>query len=446
MSPGQQPQPVPPIASPLSFTPALPVAQIQSVIDGAQQTAGAMALQVIQYIVSALEQAIAGSQQTVAKIVTPITSAVNQVVSNVQGMQQSVQSQIQGQLLAATSGSGGTAAQGVKPGDYENNLYAYGPRATEAGRIWERILVVSRAQVPSMNYDWYCFVGGFEDASIAYAFASDPKNLPVTGSCPHPGGLVVPPTGNVPIFPQQPGSGAPSPSPPPAISTPAIALPPSTGPVVKAGPPVRRQSGPLMTPPCPADGSQPTYAIQLPYDVFQTGSCYYWTTCGNTLPQGSKILAGPFPDMATVVAYIGTLPPITCPSGPPVNQPPPCDPSTDPTCQPIGSPPICPPCPPCPPPCPQIVFPDCIKIDLCDWQPFKDALYDALCRWYNECVCKLANETAYVYEGCEGGFGQQLQEWMGDTAKRQFAAETIDDLVKNALGLWQSPPQVGVPP
>lgn len=85
-----------------------------------------------------------------------------------------------------------------------------------------------------------------------------------------------------------------------------------------------------------------------------------------------------------------------------------------------------PPCPPCPP----LSLPQCIQIDLCDWDKFCKFLTDCLVKSKEDCA--LDNETAYIYKDCDGSFGQAQSQWWGDEASTVSAPRSYADIVAAA--------------
>lgn len=108
-------------------------------------------------------------------------------------------------------------------------------------------------------------------------------------------------------------------------------------------------------------------------------------------------------------------------------------PITPPTCptQPCVIDVTCPPpvinVPPCPP-CPPLDLPQCIQVDLCDWDKFCKFIKDCLTQSKQDCA--LDNETAYVFKDCDGSFGEAQQQYWSHTADRLNSAASINDAVQ----------------
>jgi hypothetical protein len=189
----------------------------------------------------------------------------------------------------------------------------------------------------------------------------------------------------------------------------------------------------VWAPPQPLSSDQMAAGLVNPC-VVQGGGAEIpsgWIPCGD--PVASLDAALDFADQCTAAGG-------RCPTGQqPVQPSPPTQPTQPPT--PIGSPPppppeCCPPpvinVPPCPPP-PSI--PDCVKIEFCDWEKLCSTLRDCLPGAKPAEDCSLDNTDAWVYKDCEGTFGAQLQQFLGDALSPAAESETLQGMVDAALGV-----------
>jgi hypothetical protein len=125
-------------------------------------------------------------------------------------------------------------------------------------------------------------------------------------------------------------------------------------------------------------------------------------------------------------------------------------------CGEVGTPPITPPPPPppppscptspcvidvtCPPPvinippCPPStgVLPDCVMIDLCDWDKLCSILRDCLKAVKTEPPCDLDNDSAWAYKDCDGTFTTDLKSFMGSYDGGLTSEPSLDDAFAKA--------------
>jgi len=84
-----------------------------------------------------------------------------------------------------------------------------------------------------------------------------------------------------------------------------------------------------------------------------------------------------------------------------------------------------------------VKLPKCIYLDLCDWDKFyqnmKRAIYKGLCEFVQDpdCLCKIRDSDAALYEDCDGQLGTMVNAWKGKIGT-VLTNSTVDNLSDNA--------------
>lgn len=366
----------------------LPTALIARVLTQAADALGATITKILEWIGAQLGVGMDALTQLSTKMAAPIATGLNQTQAAIDQMTSAVQSSIQGQVAqaGAPAGAGGTVQSGAKWGQYRFNVASNRYYDPTKG-VWGVAEPYDRNVFPTQPPET-CFLAGFDEYLDAGAFATSVKypysQCPVFGGPARSGGVG--------------GVSAPPVAPP---ETPAT---PPTG--------------------CtPADGVGPWVLIYNP-NVINEPTCRVWSV-GCSVPEGWTVIGGPqdsplFPE--SLLQYCGQT---NIPTGP-----------TGPT-GPIGTGPVSPICPPTqppppPPPCCDIKLPDCINITCCDWGAFSEAIYNALCKWYNECLCKLDNETSYILNECDPALARPTLDWLGKALGSMQQIASADDAIAQA--------------
>lgn len=168
---------------------------------------------------------------------------------------------------------------------------------------------------------------------------------------------------------------------------------------------------------CGGTITPPTQPVQ--YDAGCVGGAPVSWQVGTPAPQGVSGQVGPFADSATAIAALGTSCSPTG-GGPPTPTPTP-TPSAGQCCDTNVT-----------------KLPDCIYIDLCDWEKFYDATWRAikkgLCEWIldPQCQCATRDSDRYLYEDCDGTFGPDAEQFMGRIGGTVSQAGSIDQMVATA--------------
>lgn len=415
--------------------PVLPVAQISKLVRSNDDLIAQISTRVLQWITSALEQVTGTATKLTQKIAAPIVSGLQSVDTTTSQLSSSVSGWIQGQLASGPMAGAQLPAGSTYPGEYQYNLWSF---AKGPSRGVTFIFPPGIDLTPYEGQD-PCFRGSFANGLDAIAAIDKLPPLP-EGACPQPGGFAPVPVGTF--------APPPVPSPVPLPEPTPVPIPPEQAPTYMAG--------------CGADGTPRIWIV------------------GGSVPPLVTNVKGPFTDVndaqaAAVAACGAPLPPggPTPPGGT-------CDPRTDPTCvwqamccgannpDTLGPgdtlPPGCqllpgvyrsqaeamtaavtacrnvtPPTPtPSPPNCDQscpVKLPDCIHIDLCDWKKFEDSLYNALCRWYTDCLCKLHNDTAYQIDDCDPKIREGVSTWMGGIGSVIMTSPNADAIAAQGQSL-----------
>lgn len=412
--------------------PQLPVATVQKIFDQADKVASQAIATIMQWLVDQLTQVETQTQPVLEAIATPIVNQLNSVQQTIDTAQQAVHQSARAALATTlpTGTNGGTVQQGVKWGQYRFNVasYRYGPPP----KTWGVAEPYQTSQFPMQPADT-CFLGGWADYIDAVAFSSG-ISWPYA-TCPVQGGQANPlpvtqgngsqPTqgsGNGKVF----GSGCDS------------------GLFIFwffPGDPTQNLGRTCIEPQCyypndPTANQPPTndprWKMYGPYHSIDDANAAIQIVCpsGPTCDSGLYTVWGDAsPPTSCIVLCDGvqtdSAHPVKIQSGMSLDTANALASQCGSTTGPIQPPPP----PPC---CPNITLPACLDVDLCDWKKFEDSIYNALCRWYADCVCKLKTESAFIYDNCEGDFGQSMQDWMGAEMGSVMAAGSVDDLLSMA--------------
>lgn len=396
-------------------------------LDSAALNYSQLALKVVQYIQGVIADAVNAGQAVALKVATPLADAINQGQATINQLGSQIGNQIGAGIATATApcGSGCEAQQGATPGQYHYNVWQdFDVPAVVA-------FSVGSANPPSPPANW-CFRAGWEDYYDAIAYKAKIQGTPPPEGCRLPGGLA---------------------SPPPVLT-------PTGPPVVTSCPTydyyLLIRSGNIVACQAVCHGAAPP-------GPDWSGTAFNVTAAQlASLEQQGGIVCGrppPPPPPPTVTYYAG------CINGQPVSwddssQPPPGVtgtvgpyPSQDAAlaaakCSPVlgGGPPAAGPCVCVTGSADKTA---CLYVDLCDWKEFEDALFNALCRWYKECLCKLNAEALAVQEDCEGIVGPPWTEYLSGLGAVIHGSASIDDVVSaSAAGLPASydTSAGGVPP
>ena len=122
----------------------------------------------------------------------------------------------------------------------------------------------------------------------------------------------------------------------------------------------------------------------------------------------------------TASCHAGKIVPSPVPITPPTSPPEGC-------CIDVTCPPPVINIPPCPPVSSQ--FPDCLMIDLCNWDKLCSTLRDCLKQRPDNVDCSLDNADAWVYKDCDGSFGADQSGYWSDAADTIVSAGSIDQAV-----------------
>lgn len=440
MSPGD-PCPGPSCTPNLPFQ-AQPVSA--DVIQGAVERGSVLYGQMIAKFLGAVQAAASEGVSTVTGLLGKFDGAVSagraagqSVIDGLAAnFNMSVQSQIPPQ---PPDGPGATCFGGACVDQYAYNLYQYGTPPYE-------IIIEPRGVPPAIDQNHpLCFVAGYDTVYDAVTYVNTHSGSPPPVNCPHLGGPVggqtVPCETNLwqayQLYAATPSGQqligctircSTDPAPPGGV---ALGNPVSYD--IALG--LLQTSACAIGPPTPGGTTGTTFNAgcdsqkqPVVWDSSQPAPAGVTNTIGPFVTQAAALSA------ATVICQAlsgpggtgGPCPPtqVTCPA-PVVNVS--CPPGTGGTTGPpsgTGS----------------INFPDCLKIDLCDWDKFKEVLTDALCDWYKTCVCKLDNEAAYMTADCDDQFTSQMRDWFGGIGGQVIGQSSMDDLVTAGRGSFHGDP------
>lgn len=400
-----------PFTGPITTGPSVSMSAVNAVFTQAGQLFSAITTRVLNWVQAQLEAASITAGGLSAKIAVPIVAGLNQAEATAAAIGTVVQASITGKMAAATgaTAAGGTAEQGVQRWQFTYNVF----QDIDAPAS---VFIYNSAFQPASIPTTLCFRGGWDDITDALAYKSTIQGTPVPAGCLLPGGIAGPP----------PPAGAACPAPgwynvyynlqngkPFDCVLACASDPPPPGLANFQGPFTSQDSAqawidancPKPPPPPPPPPTLDWYA-----GCNTAGLAVSWETVANQ-PAGVTGVVGPFADSATALASL-----TTCVPPPPPPPPPPPTPGV--CCDPVTG---------------KVMLPDCITLDLCDWSKFEDALVNALCRWYEKCVCKLDNETAYTFNDCDGTLTTAEETWFGAVGKGVLDAASIDDMAKNGV-------------
>jgi hypothetical protein len=367
-------------------------------------------------IQSLFNQAFSTVQGAIAKAAGSIASGYNSAETSLvtAGAQAQAATSSTVQTALGPAGGGGTSDQGVKEGQYAWNVYQYinTPYPARA---------VNQVGVPGAVMQLWCFRGGWDNGLDAVRYS-----LGISGSAPPPGCILpggpsqpsAPPaaggqcaTGLYQVWQQVVGS---------TITGCQLLCSDSPGPSggVRVGNPVSLDiaTGLMQTLACTGKdqtgtGGSPQYYAGCD----AAGNPVSWTTTQGA-PSGVTGTAGPFDSMSAALAAVNC-----------VVQPPP----------PSGGPPSgtgqC---------CDTAVtkLPDCIYLDLCDWDKFFQNMWQAIkkgmCEFVKDptCACAIRDSDAAIYEDCDGKLATMADAWKGAIGG-VITNQGVDDLVANGQQL-----------
>ena len=412
--------------------PQLPVGTIQKIFDQADRIAGQAIATIMQWLINQLTQVETQTEPILGAIASPILSQLNDIQGTINTAQQTVQQAVAAGLATTPPlmANGGTVQQGVKWGQFRFNVasYRYGPPP----KTWGVAEPYQTSQFPVQPGDT-CFLGGWADYIDAVAFSTG-ISWPYA-TCPVQGGQANP-------LPVTQGNG----------SQPTQGS--GDGKVFGSGcdsglfifwffpgDPAENLGRTCIEPQCyypddPTANQPPTndprWKMYGPYNSIDAANAAIQIVCpsGPTCDSGLYTVWGDTsPPTSCVVLCDGVQPdgahPIKIQSGMSLDA----ANTLASQCGTVTGPTQPPPPPPC---CPCINFPSCMQIDLCDWKKFEDSIYNALCRWYEKCVCNLTNQTNWLYESCDGGYVQSQQDWLGPEMQSVVTAPSVDDLLNMA--------------
>lgn len=420
MQPSPVPSPCPGVGAPL-VVPLVDPAVISSAVERGTVLVGQMFSKFLAAVKDAADQGVQTVSQLLGKFDGVVGAGQAAGQSTIDGLAATFRQSALSQAALPTTGGvpGGGAAGGIQPDDFAYNVWQRDQAPWEAE-------VLPRGMRPVLAQHPYCFMGSYDNVYDAVDQARAIDGTPTPVQCHPPGGGgpigfgIKPPGGNgsppgtgpctgkwdVWIYPS-PGGGKQCIVFPcenrPAGQTPDKTF--DTEAEARAWADSNCGGGP--PPPPPAD--------KYYGGCDKNGKPVTWKQ-GEAEPAGVTSKNGPFDsqDLATSWANV------TCKSSTGGNG---------------GGPPTGTCCP--------VTLPDCIHIDLCDWQKFKETLVEALCEWYKLCVCKLENETAYMTADCDPELRSQLQGWLGSTGGAVANAGSMDEVVSKGQGMFQGDATVG---
>lgn len=399
--------------------PSISMAAVRRVMEAAATLFTQITTKVLQFVQQQLEAASLTTGQLALKVATPIAAGISAGEATVTALGSQVQAAAVGGVAAATAqvAAGGRADTGVTFGQYLWNVY----QEVDAPTV---VTLIRRDWGPPVGVINWCFRGGWDDFYDALRMKSVIAEEPLPAGCRLPGGLAAPPPppaqlppgvcfqayivapgGNVlPYCVQDTCDKRPGPNTYPF--GPQTFDPASTAEILRVC-----QS---LFKPCPPST---VTAVSWNAGCSAAGKTYVWSV-DEQPPAGLKTTVGPLPTPQEALDTLGTC----CP--PP---PPPTSGGTAGGC--------------CDPVTGKVMLPDCIMLDLCDWKKFEDALVAGLCRWYDKCVCKLDNTTAYEFSDCDGTLTTGLSSWYGNGLGAIATADTLESAAQKATAYmdWQGP-------
>jgi len=388
---------------------------VQAVLTAGTATIAAALGHVLTSLQAALSTLMSTVKDAISKAATSIVTPLNQVQTVVDLASARAVGSPTGQLAAARlpTGTGGAVGSGVVPWQYQFNVW-------QSIDVPSSVYIFNRAYQPNPFPQQLCFRGGWDLFSDAVTYKTQIMTQPLPEGCKLPGG--------------------------PAVTAPRpIVAPPcdtnnwywyeivENGTIIgcakqcgNANPvlPTGQIHGPLFGPVSEqiADETIALICGSPPISTHWYAGCdasgHPVTWLEGAQPANVTQISGPYPDQATalalsVCAVINPPPP---PPPPPTSTGSCCDPTTG-----------------------KVALPDCIKIDLCDWDAFADAMqraiYKALCQWIQDpaCNCPTRDSDRWIAEDCDGELTNMVSGWMGRIGGPVVTASSADDLVAAAV-------------
>lgn len=377
---------------------------------------GQLTARVVQWIADALKTQLDAQTAIASKIAVPIASGLAAQATAIDQIHGALASSLQSGLATiGASGPGGSVAAGVQPGQYTHNVFS-----TQLGGKWVPYQIVSKqVAIELAGQVGFCFLGGWEDYYDAVAYQNSAEGQAALTQCTYPGGPAAPlppPTGTggcqqwaVWVFPSGSTSlcsfpycdgTVPDPS---GLGGHKVLFPDQASATAFASSQTCQSGN--------GTGGGPQYYAGCGSD----GQPVSWQA-GTSPPAGVTGQVGPYDTQAAALAAVGQCaPPPPPPTGGPTggNGTGCCDPTTG-----------------------AVKLPDCIMLDLCDWDKFTQAVYKALCLWTKDPSCKCALEDAdkYKMEDCPNSFNEGVAGWLGNLGGVVIQADTVDQLVSQGAG------------
>lgn len=396
-----------------------------AVISGAVERGTVLYGQLIAKFLGAVQAAAAEGVGTVTGLLNKFDNAVSSGQaagqSVIDGLAANFKMAALSQAVLPAGGplGGGDTSQGAVPGQYNYDLYQY------ADAPWG-IDILPGGQKPADSSHPNCFVAGFDDVFRAIDYVRSHQGSVPPGFCPQREGFAAPVGGSKPpvgtecslyqVYRLWDHSVTPEKLVGCTVRCSTDPAPPGGEPF---GNPLPYQIAidAMNTAACPGGGGitppagEPTYMAGCD----SNGKPVVWDS-STQAPSGVTKVVGPFMNQQSASAAASAL----CTGSPSGGN--------------GGTQPA---------PCCDIKLPDCIQIDLCDWEKFKNALVDALCEWYERCVCKLDNEMAYGVADCDPKFPAAMNAWSGAIGGVFTTPPTLDEIVgqgaDKALGVGAGP-------
>jgi len=409
--------PIPLLTSGYSVPVSYSTAQLNGILASSANLVDQLAIKVVSYISSILDQAVATYTAAAAKVAAPIVTGLNQAQATVGQLGSAVASGLATQLTVATAASatGSTAALGAVPGQYAYNVWQdYDTPASIA-------ITHDSAEAPSTAANW-CFLSGWDDYYDAIKAKGVATGQPPPPGCALPGGPAVHAAAGTP------GGGGPPPCPSGLYQVYQIVVDSKiTGCGVSCWPAPLPSNISFFTDPIPWDQVEGLLQSILctgapPPPPPPPGAVSYYAGCINgqvvtwqsntSPPAGVSGIVGPFATLAeaTAAAQCAVTPPPSG-GGPPAG-----------TCV-----------------CVTGSEDACLYVDLCDWQKFIDAMttaiYQGMCKFIKDpaCRCDIFDDTRWALGQCDGDYATIEGDWAGEAGS--YLSMQPDDLLASATSL-----------